>query len=302
MRVLTAGTEVLDVLTLFFELRLQSKYAVRVLVEVYGVQTRQSEVRRDVAGVERSGSLGSVCEHIMESRSRFKEELERYRSLVASESIPTLDLPPSSISNQSSISEKPHKTSQNPSRWYQRYPASVIERFKRPETRMRPASAQSKAKSSRRPHSPSSKVNHSHERLSNSVSNATESEVAKWKEFGMLMAENYQELKKKLEVMTTERNRDQTIIAKQKEQIKKLKALLLQTQTDLEQCKASQRPEDHRCLTQLADQLISLRTDLDKRTYPKLLLDEEHLSPSSRKLSLDLDLPLNSSKSMPKLR
>jgi chromosome segregation ATPase len=115
------------------------------------------------------------------------------------------------------------------------------------------------------------------------------------------MAENYQDLKKRLEVLTAEREKDKAIISKQKEQIKKLKALLEHSQTELEQRKASEKPDDHRCLSLLAEQLISLRTDLDKRTQPKLMLEEE-LSPRSRKLSLDLDLPLGSSKSAPRLR
>ena len=126
--------------------------------------------------------------------------------------------------------------------------------------------------------------------------------MAKWKEFGLLMAENYQDLKKRLEVLTAERAKDQAIITKQKEQIKKLKTLLAHTQTELEdQRRASQKPEDNRCLSLLAEQLISLRTDLDKRTQPKLVLEDE-LSPRSRKLSLDLDLPLGNSKSAPRLR
>jgi len=234
----------------------------------------------------------------MEPRSRFKEELERYRSLVASESIPTLNLPPPSLSNQSSVSEKPRTPVHNPSRWYQRYPASVLERFKRP-----PSAHVDKPKSSRKPKSPRSRVNRSsHDKSVTSEISATGADVAKWKEFGLLMAENYQDLKKRLEVLTAERAKDQAIIAKQKEQIKKLKTLLAHTQTELEdQRRASQKPEDNRCLSLLAEQLISLRTDLDKRTQPKLVLEDE-LSPRSRKLSLDLDLPLGSSKSAPRLR
>lgn len=230
----------------------------------------------------------------MEPRSRFKEELERYRSLVISESVPSLDLPPPSLSNLSSLSEKPRTPAHNPSRWYQRYPASVIERFKRPSS-----AHVDKPISSRRQKSPRNRTNRSHERSIHSEAPNTEAEVAKWKEFGLLMAENYQDLKKRLEVLTAEREKDKAIISKQKEQIKKLKALLEHSQT--EQRKASEKPDDHRCLSLLAEQLISLRTDLDKRTQPKLMLEEE-LSPRSRKLSLDLDLPLGSSKSAPRLR
>ena len=233
----------------------------------------------------------------MEPRSRFKEELERYRSLVVSESIPSLDLPPPSLSNLSSLSEKPRTPVHNSSRWYQRYPASVIERFKRPSS-----AHVDKPKSSRRQKSPGNRANRSHERSIHSEAPNTQAEVAKWKEFGLLMAENYQDLKKRLEVLTAEREKDKAIISKQKEQIKKLKTLLEHSQTEVEQQrKASEKPDDHRCLSLLAEQLISLRTDLDKRTQPKLMLEEE-LSPRSRKLSLDLDLPLGSSKSAPRLR
>ena len=145
-----------------------------------------------------------------------------------------------------------------------------------------------------------------------------DAEVAKWKEFGTLMAESYQDLKKKFESLLAERHKEKQIIGRQKEQIKKLKALLAHSQGEVERLHRendalSSRPpaeskdkEDHHYLTQMADQLISLRTDLDKRTQPKLVLEdlEDRLSPRTRKLSLDLDLPLGGkgSRSVPKLR
>ena len=51
-------------------------------------------------------------------------------------------------------------------------------------------------------------------------------EIEKWKKFGYLMAESYDELKKEHEKDKVERDKDKKIIAAMKDQITKLKQII----------------------------------------------------------------------------
>lgn len=51
-------------------------------------------------------------------------------------------------------------------------------------------------------------------------------EVEKWKKFGYLMAESYDELKKETEKVKAERDKDRKIVIALKEQIGKLKQII----------------------------------------------------------------------------
>lgn len=122
-------------------------------------------------------------------------------------------------------------------------------------------------------------------------------ELTKWKEFGTLMAEAYQEVKVKHEAQTVALEREAKISAALREQVNKLKQLLAKTLEEKEEVSLAyaRKLEElyegqelagtaHEC-SLMARQVINLRTDLDKCQSEMLKLQRQLIdrspSPSS---------------------
>jgi len=114
-----------------------------------------------------------------------------------------------------------------------------------------------------------------------------ERELTKWKEFGSLMAEAYQEIKSKHEAQTQVVEREAKISAALREQVGKLKQLLAKTLEEKEEVSLAyaRKIEElydgrllegsaHEC-SLMARQVINLRTDLDKCQSEMLKLQRQ---------------------------
>lgn len=163
--------------------------------------------------------------------NRFKAELNRYRELSKGPPSPPL--------------EPEHS-------WYKKYKASTVNKI--------PAA---------KPPIPKRKT------PEKQTLDTPTDELQKWKEFSKLMTEAYEDMKQKYEASAEVITQDVKVITALQEQVKKLKLLLAKTHREKEdltltkrkheeQERGSSRAESNVECSQLADQIINLRTSLDK--------------------------------------
>jgi hypothetical protein len=79
--------------------------------------------------------------------------------------------------------------------------------------------------------------------INNNRTTSSIAEIEKWKKFGYLMAESYDELKKENEKIKQEREKDRKIVHALKDQVDKLKLIIKARRTD-EGIESSERKRD----------------------------------------------------------
>jgi len=97
----------------------------------------------------------------------------------------------------------------------------------------------------------------------NNRTSTTAAEIEKWKKFGYLMAESYDELKKENEKLKQERDKDRKIMHALKDQVDKLK-LIIKAKTVDENIDSSERRREHQEKDKLIETMKDQMCDKDK--------------------------------------
>jgi predicted RNase H-like nuclease (RuvC/YqgF family) len=97
----------------------------------------------------------------------------------------------------------------------------------------------------------------------NNRTSTTAAEIEKWKKFGYLMAESYDELKKENEKLKQERDKDRKIMHALKDQVDKLK-LIIKAKTVDENIDSSERRREHQEKDKLIETMRDQMCDKDK--------------------------------------
>jgi hypothetical protein len=211
-------------------------------------------------------------------KSRFREELDKYRKETRSR-------------KDSADSDK---SSGNNMRWFKRHSSAILSRFSSPQTPKYSPSL----KTSHVRFTPPKTRDQSPIKSFEPTALTPYQEIEKWKEFGSLMADSYEKMKKKylesikmqeeqkrnireLNEQLNKLNTLQARVSKEKEEmVTRFQKEIQVLRIELEETNRERTPMEY---SQMADEIIHLRTELERRKSSVSRLQRDQVNNSLHK-------------------